>query len=208
MTLKELVSLAESKVGEQITDDELSELFENKVLKNEDNLQNPNGPLSRIIFRYENGQEGQSRKFDIKQLEKELKSGYYVYSCITCYDEIWIEHFTDKIEAFNFFGAQNMDSLVYIKILIDTEKGIIAGNRNEGNRLSKQYEQYTKWLQEKYKPGTKIKVINAEDKTLNNAIGTILEYEYPTSLKVYLEGVGVTHLIFGIDTFKIIRKGK
>ena len=69
-----------------------------------------------------------NKSIDKRQLKQKIEQGYWVYAYITHYDDIILYYYKNKIDAFNKFRGLNMDSLVYEKALIDTERGIIVKN--------------------------------------------------------------------------------
>lgn len=159
MTIKELLIIVEQELSsydENIDNNYLSEILEHYTMHERDWSDRPDvEALNDIHFEY-----ATADSFDIKQLEKELELGFYVYYYVTDFDDMIIKHFENKVKAFNFYRKLSMDILVIDRLLIDTSKGIIVGGKRVGDYFKrKQYHLFREWIADKYPIGTKVKII-------------------------------------------------
>ena len=99
MTIKDLLVMVEQRFSifpEPITDERLQEMLDGASLYHRDWSNRPDiGAISDILIEYNT-----DKPFNMRQLDKELPSGFHVFWGIAHYDDIVITYFQDKISAF------------------------------------------------------------------------------------------------------------
>ena len=150
MTLRELIILVEQRFSifpEPITDERLQDIFEGASLYERDWSARPDLPqLSDILIEYNT-----DKPFNMRQLDKELPSGFHVYWSIIHFDDIVITYFQDKISAFKYYRTLTPDILTCERALIDTsQKGILVGEKLTGDCIKMQQNAlFQAWRQKK-----------------------------------------------------------
>lgn len=205
MTFKELIILAEQRspyYTKEINDKYLKDILRGFTLHEIDKL-------NSIQLRYDG-----TGRFNIKQLDRELQSGFYVYYYVTCLDYIILDYFNDKIKAFSNFRKLSQDTLVMDRLLIDTSKGIIAGGNQAGNIFNRnQYGLYRDWISKKYPIGSKVKVIQIcntsyfaylDRNSLIGKIGTIMGQDMANILAIDFGNSEIGYIEVGKDQIKIV----
>ena len=110
MTLRELIILVEQRFSifpEPITDERLQSILDGATLYERDWSARPDLPqLSDILIEYNT-----DKPFNMRQLDKELPPGFYVYWLVIHYSDIVITYFRDKISAFKYYRTLTPDIL-------------------------------------------------------------------------------------------------
>ena len=150
MTIKELLVMVEQRFSifpEPITDERLQSILDGATLYHRDWSNRPDiDALSDILIEYNT-----DKPFNMRQLDKELPSGFYVYWDVIHYSDALIVYFqNNKKSAFTYYRTLTQDVLVCNKALIDTSKGIIVGEKRTGDCITlKQYLLFQSWQQKK-----------------------------------------------------------
>ena len=155
VTLKDLLVMVEqrfSEFPELITDNRLQDILEGATLSERDLSNRPDlDLLSDIYITYDT-----DKPFNMQQLDKELRAGFYVYLSFIHYSDILISYFQDKkISAFKCYRTLGHNILACEKALIDTSKGIIVGEKLTGDKIKMaQYELFREWKRKKCATGS------------------------------------------------------
>lgn len=149
MTIREMLVMVEQRFSifpEPINDARLQEMLDGASLYHRDWSNRPDiGAISDILIEYTS-----DKPFNMRQLDKELPSGFHVFWGIAHYDDIVITYFQDKISAFKYYRTLALDILTYGRAIIDTSKGIIVGDKLTGDCIKmKQYALFQAWRQKK-----------------------------------------------------------
>ena len=149
MTIKDLLVMVEQRFSifpEPIDDARLQEMLDGASLHHRDWSNRPDiDAISDILIEYNT-----DKPFNMRQLDKELPSGFHVYWDVIHFDDIVITYFQDKISAFKYYRTLSADVLTCKKAIIDTSKGIIVGDKLTGDCITlKQYLLFQSWQQKK-----------------------------------------------------------